>query len=160
MLCALEAAPHKVVAVRPLTTHQENYQRRTRHAGQYWRSRDELISDIFLWTPSHGRAKANDQLKPIYNSSMLIQDIALKTYREQWTIEKRSGRGSGRFALEAWTWGWWLVKSLFALWRTLWNTLVGLTHLSGCLLYFLCSYSWCNIIAEGFRFVYLAFRFS
>ncbi len=23
-----------------------------------WRSRDELISDVLLWTPSHGRAKA------------------------------------------------------------------------------------------------------
>ena len=30
----------------------------TRHAGHCWRSRDELISDILLWTPSHGRAKA------------------------------------------------------------------------------------------------------
>ena len=30
----------------------------TRHAGQCWRSRDELISDVLLWTPSHGRAKA------------------------------------------------------------------------------------------------------
>ena len=32
--------------------------RRTRHAGHCWRSRDELISDVFLWTPTHGRAKA------------------------------------------------------------------------------------------------------
>ena len=32
--------------------------RRTRHAGHCWRSRDELISDVLLWTPSHGRAKA------------------------------------------------------------------------------------------------------
>ena len=31
--------------------------KRTRHAGHCWRSRDELISDILLWTPSHGRAK-------------------------------------------------------------------------------------------------------
>ena len=31
---------------------------RTRHAGHCWRSRDELISDGLLWTPSHGRAKA------------------------------------------------------------------------------------------------------
>ena len=30
----------------------------TRHAGHCWRSRDELISDLLLWTPSHGRAKA------------------------------------------------------------------------------------------------------
>ena len=29
--------------------------RRTRHC---WRSRDELISDVLLWTPSRGRAKA------------------------------------------------------------------------------------------------------
>ena len=32
--------------------------RRTRHAGHCWGSRDELISDVLLWTPSHGRAKA------------------------------------------------------------------------------------------------------
>ena len=32
--------------------------RRTRHAGLYWRSRDELISDVLLWTPTYGRAKA------------------------------------------------------------------------------------------------------
>ena len=32
--------------------------RRTRNVGHCWRSRDELISDILLWTPSHGRAKA------------------------------------------------------------------------------------------------------
>ena len=30
--------------------------RRTRHAGHCWRSRDKLISDILLWTPSYGRA--------------------------------------------------------------------------------------------------------
>ena len=32
--------------------------RRTRHAGHWWRSRDELISDVLLWTPSYSRAKA------------------------------------------------------------------------------------------------------
>ena len=32
--------------------------RRTRHAGHCWRSRDELISDVLQWIPSHGRAKA------------------------------------------------------------------------------------------------------
>ena len=31
--------------------------RRTRHEGQGWRSKDELISDVLPWTPSHGRAK-------------------------------------------------------------------------------------------------------
>ena len=32
--------------------------RRTRHVGHCWRSKDELISDVFLWTPTYGRAKA------------------------------------------------------------------------------------------------------
>ena len=32
--------------------------RRTRHAGHGWKSRDELISEILLWNPSYGRAKA------------------------------------------------------------------------------------------------------
>ena len=32
--------------------------RRTRHAEHCWRSKDKLISDILLWTPSHGRSKA------------------------------------------------------------------------------------------------------
>ena len=32
--------------------------RRKRHVGHCWRSRDELISHVLLWTPSHGRAKA------------------------------------------------------------------------------------------------------
>ena len=34
------------------------YVRRTRNAGHCWRSRDELISDVLLWTPTNGRAKA------------------------------------------------------------------------------------------------------
>ena len=32
--------------------------RQTRHAGHCWRSRNDLISNVPLWTPSHGRAKA------------------------------------------------------------------------------------------------------
>ena len=30
--------------------------RQTSHAGYYWRSKDELISDVLQWTPSHGHA--------------------------------------------------------------------------------------------------------
>ena len=32
--------------------------RRTRHAGHWWRSKDELISDVLLWTPAYDQAKA------------------------------------------------------------------------------------------------------
>ena len=32
--------------------------RRTRYVGHCWRSKGELISDVFLWTPTYGQAKA------------------------------------------------------------------------------------------------------
>ena len=32
--------------------------RQTRHAGHCWRSRDKLISDLLLWTPTYSQAKA------------------------------------------------------------------------------------------------------
>ena len=32
--------------------------RRTRHAGHCWRSKDELITNVLLWTPAFGQAKA------------------------------------------------------------------------------------------------------
>ena len=32
--------------------------RQTRHAGHCWRIRNELISDVLLWTPTYGQAKA------------------------------------------------------------------------------------------------------
>ena len=32
--------------------------RRTTHAGHCWRSKDELVSDVLLWTPAYGQSKA------------------------------------------------------------------------------------------------------
>ena len=37
--------------------------RRTRHTGHCWRSRNELISGVILWTPIYGRAKAGRTAK-------------------------------------------------------------------------------------------------
>ena len=55
----LEVAPHKAEAVRPPTTHHKTIQvRLTRHAGHFWKSWDELMSDILLWTQLHRWAKA------------------------------------------------------------------------------------------------------
>ena len=45
--------------------------------------------------------RQDDQQEPIYNSSVPIQDVALKTYPERWTIETRGERGSGRSVLAA-----------------------------------------------------------
>ena len=39
--------------------------------------------------------RQDNMLEPIYNSSVLMKDVALKTYRERWTKETGSGRGQG-----------------------------------------------------------------
>ena len=74
--------------------------RRTRHAVHCLRSRDVLISDVLLWTPSHRRAKG---VRPIrtYSSSVPIRDVVLKIYRKQWTIERGGEWGSGISMLAA-----------------------------------------------------------
>ena len=41
----------------PSITTTIQVRRGTRHVGHCWRSRDELISDVLLWTPSHRQAK-------------------------------------------------------------------------------------------------------
>ena len=38
--------------------------------------------------------RQDDQLELIYNSSGSIEDVALKTYQERWTIETGDERGS------------------------------------------------------------------
>ena len=75
--------------------------RRTRHVGHCWRIKDELISDVLLWTPSHDEQGLDNRLEPIYNSSVVIQDVTWKTYRERWTIETGGERGSRRSVLAA-----------------------------------------------------------
>ena len=70
--------------------------RRTRCAGHCWRSRDELISDVLLWTPTYGQAKEQDnQLKHTFSSYVRIRDVALKTSQRRWTIRRSGERGSG-----------------------------------------------------------------
>ena len=75
--------------------------RRTRHEGNCWRSKDELIS-MYSGRPLYmDEQTLDDQLKPIYNSSVPIQDVAWKTSRERLTIETSGERGSGRSVLAA-----------------------------------------------------------
>ena len=42
--------------------------RRTRHVGHCWRSKGELISDVFLWTPTHGRVGVSQPARIYYIS--------------------------------------------------------------------------------------------
>ena len=76
--------------------------RRTRHGGHCWRSKDELISNLLLWTPSHSRAKAGRPARTYIQ--LLCEDtgVALRTCRKWWTIGKGGERGSVISVLMAW----------------------------------------------------------
>ena len=47
----LATTPHETPTIRTLAPHHKNY------TGHCWRSKDELISDVLLWTPTHGCAR-------------------------------------------------------------------------------------------------------
>ena len=68
--------------------------RRTRHAGHCWRSRDELISDVLLWTPTHDRAKAGRPART-FSNYVRIRDVVRRTCLRRWTIGKSGERGQG-----------------------------------------------------------------
>ena len=76
--------------------------RRTRHARYCWRSRDELIRGVLLWTPTHGRQKQDDQHEHTFSSYVRIRDVVLKTYLGRWTIGRSGERGSGISVPPAW----------------------------------------------------------
>ena len=81
--------------------------RRTRHPGHCWRSRDELISDVLLWTPSIGRAKAG---RPARTYIQLLCEDTWCTHedlpeamndKEKWRERVRDIRAGGT------RWWWW-----------------------------------------------------
>ena len=94
-----EPTPHKA-AVPPITKTIKF--RRTRHARHCWRSGDELISDIPLWTPSHGRAKTRRPSRTFVQHVCTDTGCSFEDLSERWTIETGSERGSGRSKLAAW----------------------------------------------------------
>ena len=71
--------------------------RRTSLAGHGWRSRDELTSDILLWTPSHGRVKVGRPART--HIQELCADTGCSLEDLRWTIEMVGGIGSGRSVL-------------------------------------------------------------
>ena len=86
--------------------------RRTRHSGNCWRSRDELIRDVLQWTSSHEWAKA---VRP---SRTYIQQLCEDTRcspeglpeamndRERWRERVRNIRADG--TTRWWWWWYWL----------------------------------------------------
>ena len=76
--------------------------RRTGHTGHCWRSKDELLSDIILWTPSHGWANAGWPARTYIQQVCADPWYNLGTFRQQWTIEMDGKRRSGRSIAVAW----------------------------------------------------------
>ena len=85
--------------------------RRTRHAGHCWRSRDELISDVLLWTPANGQAKAGRPARTYIQQQ--CEDTGCSSEelpeamndREKWQERVRDIRASSS------TWRWWCYLS-------------------------------------------------
>ena len=75
--------------------------RRTRHAGHCWRSRDELVRDVLLWTLTYGRAKAGRTARSYIQQ--LCEDTGCSPEdlpeamndREKWQVRVRDIRASG-----------------------------------------------------------------
>ena len=86
--------------------------RRTRHAGHCWRSKDKLISDVLLWTPTYGQAKAGRPARTYIQQ--LCEDTGCSPEdlpeamndREKWWERVRDIRPSGT------TW-WWSFPTNF-----------------------------------------------
>ena len=71
----LEAAAYKAPAARQLTSSLTAIQVRwVRHAGHCWWSKDELISDILLWTPIHGHTSADQPANLIFIRELTQSD--------------------------------------------------------------------------------------
>ena len=63
--------------------------RRTRHSGHCWRSGGELISDVLLWTPSHGRAKTGRLARTLLQQLCANTERSLKDLPE--AMDDREG---------------------------------------------------------------------
>ena len=86
--------------------------RRTNHAGHCWRIRDELISDVLMWTPSHGWAKAGwpvwTYIQQLYaDMGCSPEDLPEAMYdREGWQERAKDIRADS-VSWRLWWWWWW-----------------------------------------------------
>ena len=69
--------------------------RQTRHAGHCWRSKDELISDVLLWTPTHGCARvgrpARTYIQQLCEDTGCNPEDLLEAMNDRRNGERRSG---------------------------------------------------------------------
>ena len=92
--------------------------RRTRHAEHCWGSKDELKSDVLLWTPTYSQAKAGRPARTYIQQ--LCEDTgcnpedlpAAMNDREKWRVRVRDIRAGST----TWWWWWWWCNSWQACW--------------------------------------------
>ena len=85
----------------------------TRHAGHCWRSKDELISDVLLWTPTHGCARVGRPARTYIQQ--LCEDTGCNPEdlpeamndREKWRETVRDIRAGGA----TWWWWWYIIST-------------------------------------------------
>ena len=83
----------------------------SRHAGHYWRSKEELISNILQWTSSHGWAKVGRPARTYIqqlcaDTGSSLEDLpGAMDDRDGWWEKVREIRASSA----AWWWWWWHV---------------------------------------------------
>ena len=80
--------------------------RRTKHAVHCWRSRDELTSDVFLWTPSHGRAKEGRPARPYIHQLCEDKGCSSEDLPEAMNDWERA-RDICAGGTTWWCWWWW-----------------------------------------------------
>ena len=88
---------HQLYGHLPPTT-KTIHVKRTRHAGHCWRSRDELISDVLLWTPTYGRGRpARTYIQQLSEYTVCSpEDLPEEmSDREKWRERVRDIRASG-----------------------------------------------------------------
>ena len=81
--------------------------RQTRHTGHFWRSRDEFISDVLLWTPSQGRAKAGCPVRTYIQ--LLCTDTRCNPEDLPKAMDDREGwrERANNIRADSATWWWW-----------------------------------------------------
>ena len=80
----------------------------TRHVGHCWRSKDKLISDILLWTPSHGWAKAGWPARTYIQQLSADTECSLEDLPG--TMDDRDGwqERVREICADRGTWWWWV----------------------------------------------------
>ena len=101
----LEAAPYKTATVRPLTSHLTVYLRRTRYAGHFWRSKDEHISNVLLWTSTQGLAGAGKPAKTYIHQPCADTERSLEDLPGEMEDMTESERIKGLLAISMTWWG-------------------------------------------------------